>query len=115
MRDKMDTATLREMPSSLNDALRKMELAADVIERLKQERDDAVADALRLHNEKMDYFDRVVAAEYDRDAERERCASIAEAIDSGRGNEKMIAAAIRTPTVKPAPHETSEKVTEATK
>lgn len=29
--------------------------------------------------------------------ERERCASIALAIDSGRGNEKEIAAAIRNP------------------
>lgn len=30
-------------------------------------------------------------------AERERCAQIAEAIDSGRGNEKEIARAIRNP------------------
>jgi hypothetical protein len=33
-------------------------------------------------------------------AERERCAKIAEAIDSGRGNEKEIAKAIRDPSRK---------------
>lgn len=35
------------------------------------------------------------------DAERERCAAIAEAIDSGRGNEKLIADAIRAPEMSP--------------
>lgn len=37
------------------------------------------------------YIDEAVAVE------RERCAQIAEAIDSGRGNEKEIARAIRSP------------------
>lgn len=35
-------------------------------------------------------------------AERERCGQIAEAVDSGRGNEKEIARAIRLTDIKPS-------------
>lgn len=44
----IDTAELRAMPSSLNDACRKMELAADCIDLLRHRLQSAEGDVIRL-------------------------------------------------------------------
>jgi hypothetical protein len=80
--------------------------AADEIERLTRERDDAVADALRLHNEKMDFFNRVIKAESERDGYKDLADVAAIDLKNARGERDAMRAAlqeVRAATCEPLP------------